>query len=104
MQVISHTLQPVPEALKGLFEAAHDCLLLERLHFVDDEPIALGRSHLPAELASVVWTDVEYQPIYSILTDTARPSPAVTWPFVRKPPDASLASTLHVKRGAARCW
>ncbi|KAA6175483.1 GntR family transcriptional regulator [Pseudomonas veronii] len=102
MQVIGHTLQPVPEALKGLFEAAHDCLLLERLHFVDDEPIALGRSHLPAELASVVWTDVEHQPIYSILESiTGQAVTRADLAIRAQAADASLASTLHVKRGAA---
>ena len=102
MQVISHTLQPVPEALRGLFAAAHDCLLLERLHFVDDEPIALGRSHLPAELASVVWTDVEHQPIYSILESiTGMAVTRADLAIRAQTADTSLASTLHVKRGTA---
>ncbi|MFS2160204.1 GntR family transcriptional regulator [Pseudomonas sp. Pseusp122] len=102
MQVISHKLQPVPEALRELFEAAHDCLLLERLHFVDDEPIALGRSHLPAELANVVWTDVEQQPIYSILESITGMAVIRADLAIRaQAADASLARTLCVKRGAA---
>lgn len=102
MQVIGHTLQPVPEALMALFEGAHDCLLLERLHFVDDEPIALGRSHLPAELAGVVWTDVEHQPIYSILESiTGQAVTRADLAIRAQAADASLASALHVKRGTA---
>ena len=102
MQVISHKLQPIPEALRGLFDAADDCLLLERLHFVDDEPIALGRSHLPVELASVVWTEVEHQPIYSILESTTGLAVTRADLAIRAPEaDRSLASALNVKRGAA---
>jgi len=102
MQVISHKLQPIPEALRGLFDAADDCLLLERLHFVDDEPIALGRSHLPVELASVVWTEVEHQPIYSILESTTGLAVTRADLAIRaQEADRSLASALNVKRGAA---
>ncbi|ALI09662.1 MULTISPECIES: GntR family transcriptional regulator [Pseudomonas] len=102
MQVLSHALQPVPETLRGLFEQAHDCLLLERLHFVDDEPIALGRSHLPAELASVAWAEVEHQPIYSILESITGLAVSRADLAIRaQEADKSLGSALHVKRGAA---
>ena len=102
MQVLSHALQPVPEALRGLFEEADDCLLLERLHFVDDEPIALGRSHLPAALASVAWAEVEHQPIYSILESITGLAVSRADLAIRaQEADKSLAGALHVKRGAA---
>jgi GntR family transcriptional regulator len=95
-------LQPVPESLRAVFAEAEDCLLLERLHFVDDEPIALGRSHLPAELASVVWTEVEHQPIYSILESiTGMAVTRADLAIRAQEADKSLASALHVKRGAA---
>ncbi|WLH60583.1 GntR family transcriptional regulator [Pseudomonas sp. FP2300] len=102
MQVLSHALQPVPEAMRGLFEEADDCLLLERLHVVDDEPIALGRSHLPAELASVTWAEVEHQPIYSILESiTGLAVTRADLAIRAQEADKSLAGALHIKRGAA---
>ncbi|KAA8561912.1 HTH-type transcriptional repressor YvoA [Pseudomonas extremaustralis] len=102
MRVINHALQPVPEDMRGLFEASDDCLLLERLHFVDDDPIALGRSHLPAELANVVWTDVEHQPIYSILESVTGMAVTRADLAIRaQEADKTLANALHIKRGAA---
>lgn len=102
MRVINHALQPVPEDMRGLFEASDDCLLLERLHFVDDDPIALGRSYLPAELASVVWTDVEHQPIYSILESiTGMAVTRADLAIRAQEADKTLANALHIKRGAA---
>jgi GntR family transcriptional regulator len=102
MRVLNHALQPVPEAMHGLFEAADDCLLLERLHFVDDEPIALGRSHLPAVLADVAWSEVEHQPIYSILESITGLAVIRADLAIRaQEADKSLAKALQVKRGAA---
>ncbi|WP_422777568.1 GntR family transcriptional regulator [Pseudomonas mediterranea] len=102
MQVISHALQAVPEALRGLFENTGDCLLLERLHSVDGEPIALGRSHLPAELAEVAWTEVEHQPIYSILESiTGLPVIRADLAIRAQEADKKLADALQIKRGAA---
>ncbi|UOP10283.1 GntR family transcriptional regulator [Pseudomonas palleroniana] len=102
MHVISHSEQPVPEALRELFADAARCLQVERLHFVDEEPIALGRSYLPAELASVVWADVEHQPIYSVLEAvTGLPVSRADLAIRAQEADKSLASALNVKRGAA---
>lgn len=102
MRVISHALQPVPDLLRTLFGNADECLFLQRLHFVDDEPIALGRSHLPAELADVIWTEVEHRPIYSILESiTGSPVARADLAIRAQEADKSLASALKVKRGAA---
>ena len=102
MRVLDHHLQPVPEALCALFAEADQCLLLERLHFVDDEPIALGRSHLPVELADVVWSAVENRPIYSILESiTGSPVSRADMAIRAQEADKHLANTLNVKRGAA---
>lgn len=102
MRVINHALQPVPEDMRGLFEASDDCLLLERLHFVDDDPIALGRSYLPAELANVVWTDVKHQPIYSVLESiTGMAVTRADLAIRAQEADKTLANALHIKRGAA---
>ena len=102
MRVLSHALMPVPETMRGLFEAADDCLLLERLHFVDDEPIALGRSYLPEALADVAWSEVEHQPIYSILESiTGLAVTRADLAIRAQEADKSLAKALQVKRGAA---
>lgn len=102
MRVLDHQLQPVPEALCGLFAGAEHCLLLERLHFVDDEPIALGRSHLPTELANVLWGEAEHRPIYSILESIiGSPVTRADMAIRAQEADRHLAQALKVKRGAA---
>lgn len=102
MQVIAHQLVPTPEGLRHLFPEAVQSLCVERLHFVDEEPIALGRSHLPAELASVVWKDVEQQPIYSVLEHvTGCPVSRADMAIRAQQADKDLAGALGIKRGAA---
>ncbi|WP_277965005.1 GntR family transcriptional regulator [Pseudomonas sp. RIT-To-2] len=102
MRVVGQHLQPTPEALRALFEGAAQCLCVERLHFVDGEPIALGRSYLPAQLASVVWEEVEQQPIYSILEAvTGSPVARADLAIRAQEADKALAASLGVKRGAA---
>ncbi|WP_426115248.1 GntR family transcriptional regulator [Pseudomonas sp. DSP3-2-2] len=102
MQVIAHQLVTTPEALRSLFPDAAQSLCVERLHFVKDEAIALGRSHLPAELASVVWKDVEQQPIYSVLEQTTGCAVSRADMAIRaQQADKGLATALSIKRGAA---
>ncbi|MDB5525063.1 MAG: GntR family transcriptional regulator [Rhizobium sp.] len=47
------------------------CLFLERLHLVDNEPIALGRSFLPASLAKFSREEMESRPTYAIVSALA---------------------------------
>jgi GntR family transcriptional regulator len=47
------------------------CLFLERLHLVDQEPIALGRSFLPAVLATLSREEMESRPTYAIVSALA---------------------------------
>lgn len=102
MQVIDHQLVLTPEGLRHLFPEAAQSLCVERLHFVDDEPIALGRSHLPAELANVVWKEVEQQPIYSVLEQvTGCPVSRADMAIRAQQADKRLADALGIKRGAA---
>lgn len=54
-----------PDQCVTIEQIAHQ--LLEEIQRGDYEPITLGRSHLPAELACVAWAEIEHQPIYSIL-------------------------------------
>ncbi len=50
----------------------------------------------------MVWTDVEHQPIYSILESiTGLAVTRADLAIRAQAADKSLASTLHVKRGAA---
>ncbi|WP_455923101.1 GntR family transcriptional regulator [Pseudomonas putida] len=102
MRVIGQQLQATPEPLRTLFAEAEQCLCVERLHYVDGEPIALGRSYLPAQLASVVWEEVEQQPIYSVLESvTGSPVARADMAIRAQEADKALASVLGVKRGAA---
>ncbi|KQQ57631.1 GntR family transcriptional regulator [Pseudomonas sp. Leaf129] len=102
MQVIDHHLVLTPEGLRHLFPEAAQSLCVERLHFVDGEPIALGRSHLPAELAGVVWKEVEQQPIYSVLEQvTGCPVSRADMAIRAQQADKGLADALGIKRGAA---
>jgi GntR family transcriptional regulator len=69
---------------------------------VDDEPIALGRSYLPAALAGLSREDAERRPTYAILTaltglDIARASVAVG----AEAADRELADILKVQKDAA---
>ncbi|EIK94619.1 GntR family transcriptional regulator [Pseudomonas sp. M47T1] len=102
MRVIGQHLQPTPEGLRALFDGAELCLCVERLHYVDGEPIALGRSYLPAQLASVVWEEVEQQPIYWVLERvTGSPVARADMAIRAQEADKALATALGVKRGAA---
>lgn len=102
MQVIAHQLVSTPESLRDMFPDATRLLCVERLHFVDNEAIALGRSHLPAELEKVVWEDVEQQPIYSVLEHvTGSPVSRADMAIRAQQADKGLATALGIKRGTA---
>lgn len=102
MRVIEHRLQAVPEALAGLFAGARQCLCVERLHYVEQEPIALGRSYLPAQMAEVDWGQAQDEPIYSLLARvTGVPVRRADLAIRAQQADAALARALGIKRGAA---
>jgi len=67
MRIVELTAIETPPAFVSLFGAK--CTLLERLHVVDDEPIALGRSFLPAVMSELDLETVERQPTYALLKD-----------------------------------
>ncbi len=90
----------VPEELAGLF--SERCINVERLHFVDDEPIAFARSYLTAELAEVDWQSVEQEPLYSVLERvTGKPVIRADMAIRAREADKALAEHLGVKRGTA---
>lgn len=89
----------MPAALRGAWSA---CLVLTRLHLVDNESIALGRTHLPVGVARIPQADMEARPAYSIVS-------AVVGQEVEKAhitigaqtADPDLETVLGVRKGAA---
>jgi len=103
MRLLSKEVVRLPEHLRERF-GKHDryCVLLERLHLVDGEPIAFGRSYLPREVETLGWEETERQPNYAILksingSGVARAEIAIRAQLA----DRDLARTLKVKTGTA---
>ncbi|WP_311044367.1 UTRA domain-containing protein [Rhizobium sp. NZLR8] len=69
MRIVALTAIDTPSAFVPLFGAK--CALLERLHIVDDEPIALGRSLLPAVMSELTLETAEQRPTYALLKEKA---------------------------------
>ena len=68
MHLLCRRIVEIPESARSAFDAHKDkCLLLERLHLVEGEPIALGKSYLLAEVEAVSWEQTEQKPTYAIL-------------------------------------
>lgn len=68
MCLLLHQLVDLPETMKISFGAGIDKgLLIERLHLVNGEPIAFGRSYLPSEISAVSVGDIERQPSYKVI-------------------------------------
>jgi GntR family transcriptional regulator len=102
MQFMGGEAQVLPDSLRTVFAGKENCFLLQRLHLVDDEPVALGRSYLPAELESVDWKAAEQSPAYAVLESVIGLSVARANLAIRaQQADKVLAQTLGVKRGAA---
>jgi GntR family transcriptional regulator len=99
------TLEPVqpPESIIDVLGPGwQTCLFLERLHLVDNEPIALGRSFLPHSLANVPREDMESRPTYAIVSahaglDVERAHVTIG----AQSAEPSLESALNVPKGAA---
>ena len=100
MRLLGHRLEPVPDELEKLF-AGH-CVSVERLHFVDDEPIAFAVSHLIEALKDIDWTAMAEVPLYSVLEQvTGRPVARADIAIRAREADKALAGHLGVKRGTA---
>lgn len=100
MRMLKQRAVAVPEELAGLF--SERCINVERLHFVDDEPIAFACSYLTAELAEVDWQSVEQEPLYSVLERvTGKPVIRADMAIRAREADKALAEHLGVKRGTA---
>lgn len=66
MRIVKLDLVATPPHIAPLLGAR--CAYLERLHLIDREPIAVGRSYLPAGLASLSHKEVARRPTYTLLT------------------------------------
>jgi len=100
MRLLGHRLEAVPAELGKLFQ--DQCVRVERLHYVDDEPIAFAVSHLVADTAAVDWQAMAEVPLYSVLEQLTGRSVARADIAIRaREADAALASHLGVKRGTA---
>jgi GntR family transcriptional regulator len=72
MRISSLDTIATPDAMaRELGPAWKTCLMLKRLHLVDDEPIALGHTLLPAALASLSRAEIESRPTYAIVSAVA---------------------------------
>lgn len=99
MRLISREIVAVPDQLRALIgNKEKNCLLLQRLHLVGEEPIALGRSFLPAEVESVSWEMTEKKPTYSILEElTGLPVARADLAIKVGKADSVLAKALDLK-------
>ncbi|CAO3424880.1 GntR family transcriptional regulator [Azospirillum endophyticum] len=77
------------------------CLQVRRLHLVDGEPVALGRSLLPPALEPVDWQAAGHKPIYSILQDiVGKPVGGANIEVKAAAADAEVAVVLGLPAGA----
>lgn len=102
MRLLSFELRPPPPAVQALFGQAGSCLFLERLHLIAAEPIAIGQSYLPAELASLSHAEAEAHPTYAILsTHTGRKLERAHVTLGAQGADADQEERLNLQPGAA---
>jgi len=100
MRLLEKRLVTLPSALRQRFAPAKRGLFVKRLHLVDGEPVAVGFSHLPHQLGSVTWEEMEQQPAYSLLASVTGKAPARADMVIRaQSADESLAETLEVPPG-----
>ncbi|SDT23148.1 GntR family transcriptional regulator [Pseudomonas asplenii] len=100
MNMLGHARIPVPEELRLLFD--DHCVKVERLHWVDQEPIAYACSYLTDELREVDWKEMAEVPLYSVLErTTGRAVIRADMAIRAREADKALAAHLGVKRGTA---
>jgi GntR family transcriptional regulator len=103
MRVTGFRVVVTPVGLRTLFGASRrECLLLQRLHLIDGEPIALGRSYLPAELSGLTRDDIQRRSTYSVIAAFAgTPIVQAKMELGAQIAGKDLAKALHAKAGAA---
>lgn len=103
MQLLSKEIVRLPPHLRSRFcKKDTHCVLLQRLHLVDGEPIALGSSYLPKQVDKLGWDETERQPNYTLLKSIAGQGVARADIAIRAQlADRELARVLKVKTGSA---
>lgn len=103
MRILSMSTERTPDAIAAAFGAGWEtCLALGRLHLVDNEPIALGRTFLPVGLATLSREEIEARPAYAIVStffglDVERAQVTIG----AQTANPELETILRVSRGAA---
>jgi GntR family transcriptional regulator len=70
MKLITRQMVDTPEPFKNFFTSAtNKNLLIERLHFVAGQPIALGKSYLLPEVGAVSLASFEGKPSYKVIEE-----------------------------------
>lgn len=102
MRLLSREVVAAPGgALSVMGDEQGCCLRLERLHLVDGEPLAVGRSYLPVLLAQAQWERAERQPAYAMLRElTGQEVARADLAIKVGEADAALAQALEVECGA----
>ncbi|CAO3411802.1 GntR family transcriptional regulator [Azospirillum largimobile] len=99
MRPLSARIVPTPAELREDF--GPHCLEVCRLHLVDGEPVALGRSLLPPALEPVDWQAAGHRPIYGILQDiVGKPVGGADIEVKAEAADAEVAAALGLPAGA----
>jgi GntR family transcriptional regulator len=102
MRLLDKQRVEIPLNLLQRFAPATQAMRLERLHLVDEQPVALGISYLPDALNAASWEVVEQQPAYSLLTSLMGEAPARADMAIRaQGADAELAEVLQTQIGEA---
>lgn len=101
MQLLSRQMVDIPEPLFKTFGSnASKSLLIERLHLVDHQPIALGTSYLPEAVAVIDPESIEQKPSYKVIEEVtglqvARADLAITAQLA----DERFAQMLNIEVG-----
>ncbi|MGA1805279.1 GntR family transcriptional regulator [Rhizobium sp. HT1-10] len=99
MQVIDLRAIETPEALQLHF--GKRCSLLERLHIVSNDPIAVGRSFLPIGISEIAKKDIEKRPTYALIEDYAgRPIVNAEIAIGARATDRRIGSLVQANSGA----
>ncbi len=68
MRLLSREVVEIPATLSHAFGPdIEKALLIERIHLVDGQPIAIGQSYLPVEVNNYDWDTFEKQPSYKAI-------------------------------------
>lgn len=68
MKLLSREVVETPELLRKIFPSEmSQLLLIEKLHLVDSEPIAIGKSYLTSQVADLNWESFEKEPNYKAI-------------------------------------